>query len=358
MVRIIEFQFYPKDLVLKECISMGIKYQKNKLYVLDQQMLPNKEIWVSAKTPEEMSKIIVQLKTRGAPLIGVAAALSLGDYAEKEKPSFEHFSQACDLLEASRPTAINLMWAVDKMRSIAKESQMNTEQITQMAEAIFEEDVELCQKMAKNGSHLFEEGDHILTHCNTGGLATAGIGTALGVIVQSHLEQKNIHVYVDETRPLLQGGRLTTWELKKHQVPYTLISDNMAGHLMSLGKIKKVILGSDRIAMNGDFANKIGTYSVAVLAKHHNIPFYVAAPYSTVDPKCFSGTDIPIEQRKAEEVRGVLGAFGEICWAPEDAKVYNPAFDVTPAELVTGYVLDRGYVPREQIADFLKENMD
>lgn len=214
------------------------------------------------------------------------------------------------------------------------------EELLGIAIHLFSEDVLLCARIAENGAELIDNGDHILTHCNTGGLATAGNGTALGVIRKASEQDKAIHVYVDETRPLLQGARLTTWELKKLGIPYTLITDNMAAHLMRLRKIQKVIVGCDRIAANGDFANKIGTYGLAVLAHYHRIPFYVAGPYTTMDWTCPDGDGIPIEQRNASEVSGVEGVFGRVEWAAPDSPVNNPAFDVTPAELVSRWILD------------------
>ena len=218
------------------------------------------------------------------------------------------------------------------------------------ASQLFAEDVALCQRMAELGAELVQSGDRILTHCNTGGLATVGLGTAFGVIHQAHRQGKAIQVWVDETRPLLQGGRLTAWELGQQQIPYQLICDNMAAMLMAQGLVDKIFVGSDRIAANGDFANKIGTYSLAVLAHYHQVPFYVVAPYTTVDLNCPDGAAIPIEQRNASEVKGVSGAFGQVSWAPEAAEVYNPAFDVTPAKLVTGWVLDTGVFNQQQIA--------
>ena len=212
---------------------------------------------------------------------------------------------------------------------------------------LFDEDVKLCELMAKNGNKVIEHNDRILTHCNTGGLATVGEGTALAVIKEAHREGKEIKVFVDETRPLLQGGRLTTWELTKEGVPYQLICDNMAAHLMAQGAVDKVIVGSDRIAINGDFANKIGTYSLAVLCHFHNVPFYVAAPYTTVDQECETGKDIPIEQRDPGEVRGQN--IVEKGWAPLESDVYNPAFDVTPAHLVTGWILDTGLYNQQDV---------
>ncbi|MBY0316143.1 MAG: S-methyl-5-thioribose-1-phosphate isomerase, partial [Bdellovibrionales bacterium] len=217
--------------------------------------------------------------------------------------------------------------------------------------AIFAEDVQLCQEMAKVAAEKIQPGDRILTHCNTGALATAGRGTALGAITLAHQQDKKIHVYVDETRPLLQGGRLTSWELAKAKVPYTLICDNMAGALMSMGKVDKIFVGTDRIAANGDFANKVGTYSLAVLAKYHNISMYVVAPSTTVDVRCPSGKEIPIEERKASEVRGVEGHFGAVQWAQESTPVFNPAFDVTPVDLITGMIIDDKYYSQKDLKD-------
>jgi len=214
-----------------------------------------------------------------------------------------------------------------------------------IAHHIKDEEIVMCDRMAKHGASLVKDGDNILTHCNTGSLATIGVGTALGVIREAHRQGKKIHVYVDETRPLLQGGRLTTYELQKEGIPHTLICDNMAGVLMSQGKIQRVLVGADRIALNGDFANKIGTYSVAVLAKYHNVPFHPVAPMSTIDFACTSGKDIPIEQRKKTEV---LGAFG-VTWAPDQTEVYNPAFDVTPVELIESLILDSGIHTKDNI---------
>ncbi|MEE2742516.1 MAG: S-methyl-5-thioribose-1-phosphate isomerase [Bdellovibrionota bacterium] len=326
---------------MKELNSMALKYQDGKLLVLDQQMLPHQEKWIESNTPEEMAKIILDLKTRGAPLIGVAAALSLALYAENESRP-ENIIKKAELLRSSRPTAVNLMNALDRLLAVGEKTQFNSKDLTKEAENIFEEDTLLCEKMAEIGAKLVGPQETILTHCNTGGLATVGRGTALGVISKAFELHEGLHVYVDETRPLLQGGRLTTWELEKLNIPYTLICDNMAAHLMSLGKIDKIFVGADRIATNGDFANKIGTYSLAVNAKFHNVPFYVVAPTTTLDNKGHQGKDIPIEQREADEVRGVNGHFGKVIWGPEEAPVYNPAFDVTPHELVTGYILDKG----------------
>jgi methylthioribose-1-phosphate isomerase len=334
-----------------EIQSLALEFKKGRLRILDQQLLPHTEKWIEIESVQHMIDAIKALKVRGAPLIGVAAALTLAQSALKKAPQAELLKKAQALYEA-RPTAVNLMICMDRMKKALTEN-FSIENVVNTAEAIFKEDFELCERIANNGARFIQDGDNILTHCNTGGLATAGIGTALGIIRRAHEQGKKIHVYVDETRPLLQGGRLTTWELKKLNIPFTLITDNMAGHVMSLGKVQKIFVGSDRIAVNGDFANKIGTYSVAVLAHHHGIPFYVAAPYTTVDPECESGEHIPIEKRKSEEVLGVMGSFNGspsmIEWAPENSPVYNPAFDVTPANLVSGWVLDTGVFHKKDI---------
>ncbi|MCB0342557.1 MAG: S-methyl-5-thioribose-1-phosphate isomerase [Pseudobdellovibrionaceae bacterium] len=330
---------------MRDLFALSIRRVDGQLSIIDQTLLPHEEQWVDINSPEDMVAAIKQLMVRGAPLIGVAAALALGDFANKGA-SNEQFLNAAEELRRSRPTAVNLMWAIDRLLSVKPYS---ADSILSLAESIFDEDVQLCEKIALAGATLLEDGDSILTHCNTGGLATAGVGTALGIIQQAHRQGKSIHVYVDETRPLLQGGRLTTWELEKLAIPYTLICDNMAASLMKEGKISKAIVGSDRVAANGDFANKIGTYSVAVACQYHGVPFYVAAPYTTVDLQCPSGREIPIEIRRPEEVRGVKGQFGEVIWAPEKSNVYNPAFDVTPSELVSGWIFEQGVLSKDDI---------
>ena len=336
---------------MKDRIALSLKIAENQLFILDQQLLPDEELWVLVENPDHMISIIKDLKVRGAPLIGVAASLSLALWCEHKKPSLDEFLQVSKSLRDSRPTAVNLMNALDRINAEAEKTNCDPQAISDLAVEIFDEDELLCLKMAKAGQDLIQDGDHILTHCNTGGLATVGCGTALGLITHAHKLGKKIHVYVDETRPLLQGGRLTTWELEKAGVPYTLICDNMSGSLMAQGKIDKVFLGADRIATNGDFANKIGTYNLAVLCQHHKVPFYCVAPKTTVDWNCADGSQIPVEQRQPAEVRGVFGVFGAIRWAPESAAVYNPAFDVTPVNLVTGMVLDDQVVTGEQLAD-------
>ena len=301
--------------------SMALRFEGNRLEILDQTLLPKEEVWCEAHTVDLMIGHIKRLAVRGAPLIGVAAGLALA----LDKADFE--IKAKKMREA-RPTAVNLMHAVDRMLKVFREGG----DLWKQAVEIFEEDVELCAKMAHRAAAFLESGTSVLTHCNSGGLATVGVGTALGAIRVAHELGKKIHVYVDETRPLLQGARLTAWELEKLNIPYTLICDNMAASLMKAGKIQHVLVGSDRIAANGDVANKIGTYSVAVLAHHHKIPFMVVAPSTTLDLNCPDGTKIPIEERDAEEVRANR--------SPKAAKVWNPAFDVTPRNLVTRIVLE------------------
>jgi methylthioribose-1-phosphate isomerase len=261
----------------------------------------------------------------------------------------------CDDLAATRPTAVNLFWALERMRrklESVRTQPISTikEVLTLESQAILEEDIALCKTMGRHGAELIKDGQTVLTHCNAGSLATAGYGTALGVIRSAWEQGKKINVIADETRPVLQGARLTAWELMQDHIPVTLITDNMAGSLMRQGKIHLCVVGADRIAANGDVANKIGTYSVAVLAKAHNIPFYVAAPYSTIDLKTKSGDEIPIEQRNSSEVTTIHGSHPV---APKDVVVYNPAFDVTPAELITGIITERGiFKPSELVAHF------
>ncbi len=319
---------------MRDLISLGLKIQSDKILILDQEKLPSEEIWLESKSPKDMVGFMRTLKIRGAPLIGVAAAITLAKFSESD-PTRDNFIKAAHSLREARPTAVNLMAAIDRMLKVFSQVKMaNPAKLIDEAEKIFEEDVALCHAMGTNGAPLIESGDSILTHCNTGGLATAGIGTALSVIRTAWESRKMIHVYVDETRPLLQGARLTTWELDKLKIPYTLICDNMAAMLMRQKKVNKVIVGSDRIAKNGDFANKIGTYSVAVLAKHHGVPLFVVAPSTTIDMSCPNGDAIPIENRNAAEVH-----FPN---ALKNSPVYNPAFDMTPKEFVSAYILDTG----------------
>lgn len=314
--------------------ATAIRYDNKMIDVLDQHKLPHEEVWIKSHTPQDMVEIIRSLKVRGAPLIGLAAILSLAQLTENGA-SLNELIEAAELLKKARPTAVNLAACIDRVMA-------HPSRILESIKEIFDEDVKLCEAMAQAGAALIASGETILTYCNTGSLATAGIGTALGVIKIAHLQERQIHVFACETRPLLQGGRLTAWELKQAKIPHTLICDNMVGHLMSLGKINRVLVGADRIAANGDFANKIGTYSLAVMAHYHGIPFHVVAPYTTIDASCLNGQQIVIEERNGDEVRGVSGSFGHVQWSPLTAPVYNPSFDVTPGELVTSYILDAG----------------
>jgi methylthioribose-1-phosphate isomerase len=308
-----------------------IRWTGKRLELLDQRLLPGKKKYVACKTAEQVAKAIKDMAVRGAPAIGCAAAFGV----VLSKGS----AKAYEVLAKSRPTAVNLFWALKRMK---KARDLEAE-----AKAIFDEDLAGNHAMGQLGATLIPERARVMTHCNTGALATAGYGTALGVIRASKAKIKG--VIANETRPYLQGARLTAWELVQEGIPCTLITDNMAGHLMSRGEVDVVLVGADRIAANGDVANKIGTYTLAVLAKRHGIPFYVVAPLSTFDPKIASGKDIPIEERPAAEVTGYRGAK----WAPDGISVRNPAFDVTPAELVTGIVCEKSVIlapDREKIA--------
>jgi len=327
---------------MQDLIGMSIRFSDGKLLILDQQKLPEVEEWIECNELEQMISAIQLLKVRGAPAIAVAASLFVGSLAIRGMER-EGIIEAIELLRAARPTAVNLMHAMDLLREITK-SGLATWREDTVAEArrVFEEDVALCDRIAQNGAALLENAKSILTHCNTGGLATAGCGTALGIITTAARLNDTLHVWVDETRPLLQGARLTAWELNQSGVSHALICDSMAGSLMAEGRVDCVIVGADRIAANGDFANKIGTYSLAVLAHYHKVPFYIAAPHTTIDSDCPSGKEIPIEQRSAEEVRGFVHTNNTFSWSPQEAPVHNPAFDVTPASLVSAWILDSG----------------
>jgi methylthioribose-1-phosphate isomerase len=328
------------------------------LELIDQRELPGKLIYIPCTTTQEVFDAIKDLAVRGAPAIGVTAAYGAVIAARTGGDSPASLIDGCEYLATSRPTAVNLFWALDRMkkfglamaeRKLPREAFLG--ELLAEARRIHEEDIAMCRSIGRFGAPLIGEGDGVLTHCNAGSLATSYFGTALAVIYEARSQGKAFQVYADETRPVLQGARLTHWELSQAGVDVTLICDNMAGYAMKQGKITKVITGADRIAANGDTANKIGTYSVAVLAKEHNIPFYVAAPISTFDFTLTSGKDIPIEERHADEVRG----FGGSQTALADAKVWNPAFDVTPAELITAIITDRGVIERpttEKIATF------
>ncbi len=322
--------------------SLSLRWENGQLSILDQRKVPHNEEWVEVKDARHLIGLIQELAIRGAPLIGVCAALGLSQFAHSGV-SHETWLKDAERLRKARPTAVNLMKAVDFVVKDLEFEPGWVEEVRLRAERVLQSDVKMCEGMALAGQSILKAGDRILTHCNTGQLATAGRGTALGVISLAYELGQKIHVYVDETRPLLQGGRLTTWELDRLQIPHTLICDNMAADLMRQGQVDKVLVGADRIARNGDFANKIGTYGLAVLARAHDIPFYVVAPQSTVDEGCASGSEMTIEQREASEVRGVT-FLGGLSWAPELSPVWNPAFDVTPAHLVTAWILDTGII--------------
>ncbi|WP_192458960.1 S-methyl-5-thioribose-1-phosphate isomerase [Musicola keenii] len=329
--------------------TTSLKVVDNQLWILDQQALPQQKIWCPCPDVATLVDHIRTLRVRGAPLIGLSASLLLALLAEQGMPP-DALSQALETLRASRPTAVNLMNNLDRMKQALAAADF-TGTMTQEALRLIDEDKTLCDRIAGHGAGLVKPGSRLLTHCNTGGLATAGVGTAIGVILRAHQQGRVESVWVDETRPLLQGGRLTAWELGELGIPYRLICDSMAASLMAQGLVDAVWVGADRIAANGDVANKIGTYNLAVLAHYHGIPFYVAAPHTTHDPHCPNGQAIPIEQRAANEVTGVAGSFGQCQWAPTDAAVYNPAFDVTPAALISGWVLDNGVVTPQQVHD-------
>ena len=338
-----------------------VEWKNGRVRLLDQSRLPGTVEFIDCNDYKTVADAIRTLKVRGAPAIGVTAAMGVAlgaqTIATTDYPSFaQAVGTICDELAATRPTAVNLFWAIDRMRKKLEPLQgQSVSTIKQVliseSQAILEEDIALCKTMGRHGAGLIQDGQTILTHCNAGSLATAGYGTALGVIRAAWEQGKKINVIADETRPVLQGARLTAWELMQDHIPVTLITDNMAGSLMKQGRIQLCVVGADRIAANGDVANKIGTYSVAVLAKAHNIPFYVAAPYSTIDLNTKTGDDIPIEQRNPSEVTTIHGSHPV---APKDVAVYNPAFDVTPAELITGIITERGvFKPQEIKSHFL-----
>jgi methylthioribose-1-phosphate isomerase len=315
-----------------------IRWDEDAVVILDQTRLPQEEAYLRCRQVGQVAQAIRTLQVRGAPLIGIAAAYGLALAARGEAQGMqERIAEAAALLRATRPTARNLFWAIDRMLSRAAAG-VTADELAQEALAIHREDTETCRLIAEHGRALIPHGAGVLTICNTGALATGGEGTALAVIKAAHAAGNPVKVLACETRPLLQGARLTMWELMRAGIPTTLITDGMAGACMARGMVDVVIVGADRIARNGDTANKIGTYGLAVLARHHQIPFYVAAPTSTLDPSLADGSQIPIEERSAEEVLG----FGGTPVAPAGAEVFNPAFDITPAELIAGIVTERG----------------
>jgi methylthioribose-1-phosphate isomerase len=333
-----------------------VEWKHNHVVILDQRALPGDVRFLDCETYQEVAEAIRNLSVRGAPAIGVTAALGIAlgarQYAEADLDGFFVFmEQVCHTLASTRPTAVNLFWAVDRMQRVMASVSTSTipdiqQRLQKEALAILEEDLQVNRAIGRFGSAVIRDGDHILTHCNAGALATAGYGTALGVVRAAWEQGKRIRVYADETRPVLQGARLTAWELQQDGIPVTLITDNAAGALMQQGRVHCCVVGADRIAANGDVANKIGTYSVAVLAHAHGIPFYVAAPSSTIDMKTSDGKGIPIEERSSSEVTCL---YGDRMIAPQGVDVWNPAFDVTPAALITGIITERGIISPQEL---------
>ena len=325
-----------------------IAWQDDQVVMIDQRKLPFKETYVVCKTPAQVIGAIRNMVIRGAPAIGVAAAMGLALGAHRIKSQnrsvFERrFRQICEQMSRARPTASNLFWAIESMQKIVTDNpQGSVEELKQLirkkADEILAEDQAINQAIGHHGQVVVPDGATVLTHCNAGALATAGYGTALGVVRAAWEAGKNIQVLADETRPFLQGSRLTAWELQQDNIPVTLITDNMAGYLMSQGRVQLIVVGADRVAANGDVANKIGTYSVAVLAKENKVPFYVAAPLSTVDLSVATGKDIPIEERDPKEVTHSMGR----AIAPPGVSAWNPAFDVTPNRLIHGIITEKG----------------
>jgi methylthioribose-1-phosphate isomerase len=327
-----------------------LRWREGAIEMLDQRVLPERQVYLSFDSAIGVAGAIRDMVVRGAPAIGCAAAYGVAVEAKRvsgtTRAQFDSaMSDAFAALAASRPTAVNLFWALERMKTRLQASSSETvsdsaSTLLDEAHAMCREDVTLNRRMGVHGAALLPERSRVLTHCNAGALATAGHGTALGVIRSAIEAGKQVAVYADETRPFLQGARLTAWELQQDRIPVTLIADNAAGFLMSRGNIDAVIVGADRVAANGDVANKIGTYQVAVMAHRHGIPFYVACPLSTIDLAIASGADIPIEERAAEEVLG----YREMRWAPLGIDVMNPVFDVTPADLVTALITEEGVV--------------
>lgn len=334
-----------------------VEWKSGAVRLLDQSRLPEHVEFLDCRDCDMVAQAIKDLKVRGAPAIGVTAAMGVALGAQTvQAATYEEFAETvlalCNKLAATRPTAVNLFWALERMKQKLKD--LRTKPIPEIkaalideSQAILDEDVALCRAIGRHGAALISDGQTVLTHCNAGALATAGYGTALGVVRSAWEQGKRVRVIADETRPVLQGARLTAWELMQDNIPVTLITDNMAGALMREGKIHLCVVGADRIAANGDVANKIGTYSVAVLAKAHRIPFYVAAPYSTVDLSTASGDRIPIEQRNPQEVTAIHGSCPI---APVGVDVLNPAFDITPADLITGIITERGLFRPSELA--------
>ena len=337
-----------------------IEWKGDAVVLIDQTRLPNEEVYIECRDHISVAKAIKDLKVRGAPAIGVTAAMGValgakGIETDDRKEFVAELKGICNVLSKTRPTAVNLFWAIDRMMTVAKsykgvDMDGLKELLEEEALAIYEDDICINHQIGVHGKVFIKDNDTILTHCNAGALATAGFGTALGVIRAAWEKNKSIRVFADETRPFLQGARLTAWELMKDKIPVTLITDNMAGYFMKKGTIDLVIVGADRIAANGDVANKIGTYTVAVLAKEHGIPFYVAAPLSTLDLTLKNGEEIPIEERDEREVTQI----GGVTIAPKNVKVLNPAFDVTPNTLITAIITEKGVITKPFLGSLKK----
>lgn len=340
-----------------------VKWADEGVLMLDQRLLPTEEKWLTLKTYTEVADAIREMVVRGAPAIGVSAAygIALGakQFVGMNILDFEDdLDYICEVIGKTRPTAVNLFWAIDRMKRTFQKAKMEGKSVSEIktilvddAKAIHEEDIESQRLIAQFGGELLKDNSTVLTHCNAGALATGGVwGTALGVIRGAVNQGKKISVIADETRPYLQGARLTAWELVQDNIPVTLITDNMSGHLMKQGRVQAVVVGADRIAANGDAANKIGTYMVAVLAQRHEIPFYVAAPLSTIDLNCPTGEQIPIEERNSREITHVR----DIQLAPDGIEISNPAFDVTPHDLIAGIITEKG-VARTPFTESLKK---
>jgi methylthioribose-1-phosphate isomerase len=329
-----------------------IEWKGDRVRILDQRRLPQEVRYLDCRDVSAVAQAIQTMAIRGAPAIGVAAAMGIALAARKNlSRQLESFlktlEKACEEICQTRPTAINLFWAVERMKNIVNQVctygiDETKERLVKEALNILEEDIEINRKIGMYGKKFIKDGDGVLTHCNAGALATAGYGTALGVIYAAWAEGKRFRVFADETRPQLQGARLTAWELAQNKIPVTVITDNMAGWLMTKGEVNLVVVGADRIVRNGDTANKIGTYSLAILSKWHHIPFYVVAPTSTLDPTIPSGSDIPIEERNAKEVTHFRGSP----ITPKGVKTFNPAFDVTPHSLIHAVITEKGIVQK------------
>lgn len=333
-----------------------IEWKSGKVYMIDQRKLPFEEVFIEHSDYTDVAVSIKNMVIRGAPAIGVAAAmgvaLGINKLEDSEKDPSKTFNEIIKVLRTTRPTAVNLFWALEEMRKIFDANwtdiRILKEKMVGKALEIQADDEKTNRAIGKVGEIVVNDGDTILTHCNAGSLATAGYGTALGVIRSARSAGKNISVIAGETRPFLQGARLTVWEMQKENIPVTLITDSMAGYLMSKGKIDLVVVGADRIALNGDTANKIGTYPIAVLAKYHNIPFYIAAPLSTIDINSGSGIDIPIEERDGDEVR----TFSGMRTTPSETEVLNPAFDITPFSLISGIITEKKIITTDPENNF------